>query len=659
MWGIFPFARYVFFLILGIISYVFFYESWLNLLLITLSISSLLLFLFWKKKQVTIAKFCLPISFFTVGYLLTLVHTDHNYSSHFSHFSFDKYEVIVSSEAIQKSHASQMEIKVQQIYTNGHWQKSFGKIRLNLKDQSLPKYGQKLLISKRPKKILPPQNPHEFDYKRYSSFHNIEYKSTLETGDYKLVGSPSFTFIALAHTFRKHLVQKLKQQIKGKNEFSILSALLLGDKQYLGNELKTQYAGAGAMHILAVSGLHVGVLLGALQFLLVRISFFRQRAIFKNILLILFLWAYACITGFSPSVLRASTMFSFVLIANAINRNSNIYNTLSLTGFCLLLYNPYYIMEVGFQLSFLAVLGIVFLFDKFYALFNFRYKLTKYIWGLFCISISATLSTAPITLLYFHQFPTYFFLVNLLIIPLAMGLVIGGFISLLFSFWEWGFSMACWVLEKLTCLLNQIISYSQEQLPFSQITGIHIEIWESYLLYFILISTSLFFLKKRLIYLTSTVILVCILSIWNSYEIRQEQEQNMVSFYHTSYYPNLIFCNKNKHWLLSSQRLIENKSSLKFHFLHDWWAQGTKEQEYINTQINNKFQRVFNNYNLVMWDNKSFLIIKKKLSKKEEKALQNVHFDYMINFNSHYYQPTLDEWNIGEYVEKGFWRKHF
>lgn len=629
-WHSFPFLRFVFFLILGILSAVYFSISWENTLGI-FSISFIIFnFYFWKKNFKK-SSWNIPILCFCIGYLLTFIHTDKNYSSHFSNYNFTNFTAKIYSKPIEKNKSLHFTVEVIKLQLeNQNWIKSNGKIKIYLKENTSVHYGQKLLISQQPRKIEIPKNPAEFNFKRYLAFDNIEYQCILKGHETMVFTSKTqWNILAFSQHLRQNFVKSFKKHISNQKEFSILVALLLGDKHYIENETKNDYSGAGAMHILAVSGLHVGILFGVLSFLL-NLTFLKNHQKTSAFLLISFLWFYAFLTGLSPSILRASLMFSFVIIAKTIDRNSNIYNTLALTAFCLLIYNPYFLMEVGFQLSFLAVFGIVFFFEKFYQLFTFDNKLIDFFWQLLCISIAAQLITFPLTILSFHQFPTYFFLVNLLIIPIAMLIVVIGFFSLFFSYFDWLFSKFSWVLEFLTKILNEIISFSQEKLPFATIEGIDISIIESYLFYLLIFLMYLFFMKKKLRFLLLSTLLIIGLSSFNIYESLKNKEQDQLSIYYTPHQSNLVFCKGSEHFLIGDEKLIENKSLLKFRFFHHWWKQGTTKQHFFTWNENTDFQKSYENYNIIVWQKTKILVIKNRLITSEQKLFKNITFDLII-----------------------------
>jgi len=185
-----------------------------------------------------------------------------------------------------------------------------------------------------------------------------------------------------------------------------------------------QYSSAGVIHILAVSGLHVGIILLILQLLLRPLEYLRKGRFIKTLIIVALLWCFAIIAGLSPSVVRAVTMFSIVAIGMNMKRPTSIFNTLAISMFILLLLKPMFLFDVGFQLSYLAVFAIVWIQPLLYKSWTPKYKGVDYFWQIFTVTIAAQIGVAPLSLFYFHQFPGLFFLSNLVIIP-VLGLILG------------------------------------------------------------------------------------------------------------------------------------------------------------------------------------------------------------------------------------------
>lgn len=274
------------------------------------------------------------------------------------------------------------------------------------------------------KDIGQPLNPNQFDYKNYLDKKYIYHQLFTTNKSLVSVSSKIHTLFGIAHIIRKHINDKLKHHNFTPNQLAIINALLLGQRQNISKDVYSSYTNAGAIHILAVSGLHVGIVLILLNFIFKPIERFKHGKLFKTMLLIIILWSFALIAGLSASVTRAVTMFSIVAIGMNLKRPTNIYNTLAISMFVILLFKPLFLFDVGFQLSYLAVFSIVVIDPILYKLWQPKNKIINLYWHTFTVTVSAQIGIIPISLYYFHQFPGLFFISNLVIIPF-LGVILG------------------------------------------------------------------------------------------------------------------------------------------------------------------------------------------------------------------------------------------
>ena len=256
----------------------------------------------------------------------------------------------------------------------------------------------------------------------------------------------------LSRIIKSNILKLTANYIAGADERAITEALLIGKTDGLPATLRNAYAASGTMHVLAVSGLHVGIIYWILLLILKPLSSFAQGRWLVALISIFILWSYAALTGFSPSVLRAVAMFTFVAISNPFGLRSQIINTLAASFFILLIYDPGMISNIGFQLSYLAVAGIIWIHPVLYKKFQPENRILDYCWSIISVSIAAQLTTFPLTVYYFHQFPVYFIPANLIIIPLSFLILLVG-ISLL-------------VLGKITAVAALLGSIIQEAIGF-------------------------------------------------------------------------------------------------------------------------------------------------------------------------------------------------
>ncbi|MDB4583616.1 ComEC family competence protein [Draconibacterium sp.] len=327
--------------------------------------------------------------------------------------------------------------------------------------------GEKVALKNTPQIVKNYGNPFEFNYKNYLAHKKIYHQVYLSSDSWEIIELPKDPSIKIfAEQIREKLITVYRNQRLGANELEILSALTLGYKRGLDPETKRVFSAAGAMHVLAVSGLHVGIIFWSFSLLFGFLKKTKIGKLFFVLFSIFLLWTYAFITGLSPSVMRASTMFTIFVIGDNLNRRSNTYNSLAASALLLLLINPNNLFEVGFQLSYSAVFGIVFLQPKLSTFISINNKILRFFWSLLTVSIAAQISTFPLTIFYFNQFPSYFWITNLIVIPAVMILIPMGMMLLLFSNIPIISGFISFFLQSLIKCIYGILQYI-EQLPHS------------------------------------------------------------------------------------------------------------------------------------------------------------------------------------------------
>jgi competence protein ComEC len=336
------------------------------------------------------------------------------------------------------------------------------------------------------------------------------------------------------------------------------------------------------------------------------------------------LWFYSAITGLSPSVLRASTMFSFIIIAQSFKRYTNIYNTLAASAFLLLVIDPYIIMQVGFQLSYLAVIGIVYLQPKIQEWFSFDNWLLNQIWTITAVSIAAQVATFPLGLLYFHQFPNYFLLSNLLVIPIStiiiyLGIAVFAFakVSVVVSYLALGFSWSVWLLNASVIWI--------EQLPFSLLQGISISILETWLLYGLII-LFVFYLSNRkytnLKFAFVTLILVLVSQVYEQY---QQFHQKKIIIYNIPKTSAIDFVSAKSNVLLTDTSFAKNESRLLFHVKHNWWDLGLNMNQIVSSNFKNEVLKIEQQW-IQFYDKKMIVLT----DKTELSGVKPINIDYLL-----------------------------
>lgn len=386
------------------------------------------------------------------------------------------YRAVIKSAPHERPHTRKYEIAIDQVLSENAWKRKFSKAVLYVRKDSaaqIYKHGDVVVVKGAPERIKRPLNPGEFDMEAFQRFRQIYFQSVAASMQVCLIGhEPQHPVITAALAARQWSEEAIRRNVSGTRQQGIASAFVLGVTDGLDNELMSAYAATGAMHVLSVSGLHVGIVYWLLLMILRPLGAQRLRWLTLVASLVV-LWSYAFITGISAPVLRAVMMFSFAAIARAFQYKVNIYNTLAATACLLLVYDPFMIMSVGFQLSFVAVLGIVAIQPALYNLWEPTAWLWDECWKICSVSIAAQLATLPLCLVYFHQFPNYFLITNLFIVPGSFLVLVAGIVLLAVSAFDVLAHAVGWLLEWLIDILNSLI-FVVEHLPYSVVENIFI-----------------------------------------------------------------------------------------------------------------------------------------------------------------------------------------
>jgi len=405
--------------------------------------------------------------------------------------------------------------------------------------------------------INTPLNPHQFNYRAYMVNLGVSGQLNLSRNEILNMKVSNSGLRRLAGQVRNKIIAELRQHEFAPQELAIVQALLLGQRQDISPEVYSNYAAAGVIHILAVSGLHVGIILLLLNHLLKPVERIRYGKQLKTILLIFLLWGFAVLAGLSPSVVRAVSMFSFIAIAMQLNRRGSVLNALFTSLIFLLLINPHFIFQVGFQLSYAAVLSIVLIQPHLYGLFIPRFRLFKYMWGILTVTIAAQIGVLPLSLFYFHQFPGLFFVSNLVILPF-LGVLLGlGILVMLLAVIDFLPGFLTQVYGEMIQLLNDFVSFiaSKEDFIFQEIYFSALLLLASYLLVF-----SFIFLLKKFNYQNIVFLLIAtgILQIVFIYEKNSAYTEEGIIFHKSR---NTILGEKSGHHLVLHHNLDTNAVS--------------------------------------------------------------------------------------------------
>lgn len=487
-------------------------------------------------------------SVFLLGCIRVQEHIARNDPTHFQFHSFDLYKVTITRYSEEKENSWRTEASVVAVH-DSTWKATTGNVLLyfSKKDFATPfHYGDELIIRGSPTPVQPPSNPGEFDIQRHLFFKNIYHRHSLGGDRVHLIGSGAGnSFISSAITVRLWADRQLKTFVPGDREQATASALVLGVTDGLDNDLLQAYASTGAMHVLAVSGLHVSIIYWIILLAGKPLEKLKSGKVVLAIGSVVILWIYAFVTGWSPSVLRAVMMFTFVALARPWRQSTNIYNTMAASAFCLLVYDPFFLMSVGFQLSYIAVFGIVFLHPHLYLLWEPQRRIWDEVWKVTSVSIAAQVATVPISLFYFHQFPNYFLLANLLVIPTSFVVLVTGLAILPLSVipvvasWT-GFALG-WVIYAMNQIVIIIGSF-----PFALIQNIHIDAAQAWLLAAATLGVVLCIIHRQLTWLWCALLLAIAFSVIDWIHLFTVVDRHHITVYNIRGQTAIDFVNKGR-----------------------------------------------------------------------------------------------------------------
>lgn len=456
----------------------------------------------------------------------------------------------------------------------------FGRVLLYLQRDSLMPpigHGDRLAAHVQLSEVRQAGNPNEFNYARYLRFHHIHHQAYVPRDRWTVLESDARSVRRFFIGLRRDLMGVFRRAGLEGDDLAVASALVLGYKADLEQSLVQSYAGAGATHVLAVSGLHVGIIYLVINALLRFLTFLPHGERVRAGLTVAILVGYALLTGLSPSVTRSVTMFSFVAVAKSIQRTGSIYNTLACSALALILYDPLIVMQVGFQLSYAAVLGIVIFQPWLFSQFSIRNRFFDKVWEITCVSMAAQLATFPLGLLYFHQFPNLFFLSNLVVIPAATAVLIIGLISFVAQVWMPALAFTGLLLNWVIGGMNIFVAWI-DKVPYAVASGIDITVPETIIIYMLICCAAWMFINREVRMAVPVLGLGLLLVLTQTHEFGQQQRQQSLTVYSIRKETAIGVMDGTRMQFIASPELLENEQSLLFHVRHHWWAQGVKEE---------------------------------------------------------------------------------
>lgn len=530
----FPLARITIVFLAGILV-AYYFQPNLQLafsLLFAVFCTFVLAYFFSKRDFVNPIYFGLATYFlaFAIGAGTQIVHTDSYQESNYIHRKsiFDKphlVSVTIREKLRSSSYNDRYIVLVKKIDDSVNT----GRMLLNVRKDSLNhsfEIGSHLQINGSLYQNSPAKNPNQFDYGKYLEGKQIYAQIYADASDIKIGSFIEKDVWYYTSRLRTKIIRNLEKTHFNKTELNVAIALILGQQQDISPEIIRDYQFAGAVHILSVSGLHIGFILLFVTFLLKPFPNTRRGSFIKLVIILLSLSSFGLIAGLAPSVLRSVTMFSFVAIGMYLRRSTNIFHTLLVSMLLILLVQPSFLFDVGFQLSYVALFFILWLQPLLAQLWKPKNTIVNYFWEILTVSFAAQIGTLPLSIYYFHQFPGLFFVTNLVIIPFLSVIMALGVLVMVLAAFDFVPVFLAQSLEWSIYILNKIINSiaSLEQFIFRDISFN----WQLLLsLYLLIIATIIWFKKpnfNRLTLTLTTVIIFQIAYFQTQWTVRNQSE---------------------------------------------------------------------------------------------------------------------------------------
>lgn len=463
-----------------------------------------------------------------LGLSTAAFHQDTRSRLHYSHLTEDQVPYHFQLTLHEKLKSTKKNQRYVAIIKSINHRKSLGKILLNIRHSSqntnIP-IGSHLAVDGLLYHNKAPFNPNQFDYSGYLENQQIYAQIYTLWPKLKIITTEN-TIWSKFSNFRTKIIDNLKKSNFNETELAVMIALLLGQQQDIDPETLQEYQLAGAVHILSVSGLHVGFIMLFINFLLKPIPNTSRNTYIKLLIIVVALWSYGILAGLAPSVVRSVTMFSFVAVGQHLRRSVNVYHSLLVSVLLILLWKPSFLFDVGFQLSYLALFFILWLQPLIADFWQPKNKITRYIWDILTVSLAAQLGTLPLSIYYFHQFPGLFFVTNVLVLPLLGIIMVVGLVAVIIGCFGIVPKFVIVPLTMMIAIQNKCIGWvaSWDALVFKNIGFTAAMLWTSYL---VIIALGLWLQKpiyKKVVLAMVSVLLLQIVCLHNKWQSTNTQE---------------------------------------------------------------------------------------------------------------------------------------
>lgn len=473
---------------------------------------------------------------FSTGISVLLIHTDTFDKTNYTHSktAFEKPQFITFTlrEKLKSNDYNDRYVGLINTINNKIYS---GKIIVNIQKDSAQNpliIGNIIKVKTALQRTSSSKNPNQFDYAKYLADKQIYAQVYCKKSEIKISQTIKKDIWYYSGRLHATILKNLESAHFNKDEMNVALALILGQQQEISADIIKDYQYSGATHVLSVSGLHVGFIMLFIMFVLKPVPNTRKGSAIKLFSILISLAGFAVISGLSPSVLRSVVMFSFVAIGNHLRRSGNIYHTLLVSILLILLFEPYFLFDVGFQLSYLALFFIVWLQPILKKIWSPKNKISIYIWDALTVSFAAQIGTLPLCLYYFHQFPGLFFVTNIIILPVLSFIMIAGIIVMIFAVFKSPPEILVYLFEKSIFILNQMIHYVASFESFV-IQDISFNFYYLVTLYFVIISAIIWSKKPSYSKLIAVFVSIILLQLSFIYTKKETADQKELIVYNT------------------------------------------------------------------------------------------------------------------------------
>ena len=513
----------------------------------------------------------LNLVIFSAALLITWQKDVQHSSSWFGQYYHDSDYLVVriNEPLIEKAKSFKADGYVEAIIREDTIINCEGKILMYFSKDSIPpllQYGDRIILNKNLQLIKNSGNPGAFNYQRYAAFQSTFHNVFLKDKDWiNLDEKNAGRFKQFIFKARAAILSILQMNIPaGKDELGIAEALLIGYTNDLDKDLVQAYSNTGVVHIIAISGMHLGLIYVMLVWMFARIPLINKSKITQVVLILSCLWLFSILTGAAASVVRSAVMFTFIAIGKGFSKRSSIYNSLAASAFVMLCYNPYYLWDVGFQLSYLAVVGIIIFQQPVYNWFYIKNWLLNKIWKLMAISLAAQVFTFPVCIYYFHQFPNLFLFTNIIAVPLSTVILFGEIALVAFAWIPFAGHYLGIIIGWLVMLMNKIILWFS-LLPYAVWDKIPASVATTWLMYAMVFGLGIWLLNKNKRAFRIAMFCFCAFTMVHAYGNWKIKNQQKIIVYNVQQHQAIDFISGDTYQFLGDSILLVDGVLQNFH----------------------------------------------------------------------------------------------